>query len=87
MSSDNEVQHISLHTAEDFLNAISPRSRYLEGGLQRYSHYFIYRGHAGDSWKLIPKALRLRELIEMPLHGVYPGYGGAARAVRETRYF
>lgn len=69
MSSESPVTHITLHSAEEFLNAISPRSKYLEGNLDRFSHYFIFRGHADDRWELIPKALRLEQLIDRPLYG------------------
>jgi hypothetical protein len=67
MSTANHVRHVNLHSAEEFLNAISPRSTYLEGALDRFSHYFIFRGHADDRWKLVPKALRLSELLDRPL--------------------
>ena len=69
MSELNNVRHVTLHTAEEFLNAISPRSKYLEGGLQSFSHYFIFRGHADDRWRLVPKALRLGEMLYKPLRG------------------
>ena len=36
MSELNNVRHVNLHTAEEFLNAISPRSKYLEGGLHSF---------------------------------------------------
>ena len=69
MPSENQVEHVNCKSAEQFLNALSPRSKYLEGRLDRFSHYFIYRGHADDRWKLVPKALRLGELLERPLYG------------------
>lgn len=92
MSAANQVTHVTTHTAEEFLNAISPRSYFLEGNLDKFSHYFIFRGHADDQWKLVPKALRLEELLDKPLYGwgrvkAIKGYSGAARAVMETQYF
>jgi hypothetical protein len=69
MPSENQVEHVNCGSAEQFLNALSPRSKYLEGRLDRFSHFFIFRGHADDRWQLVPKALRLGELLERPLYG------------------
>src|SRR2546421_2269091 len=69
MSSKNHVEHVPCTSAEDFLNAISPRSKYLEKGIVSSSHFYIYRGHADDRWKLVPKALRLGERINHPEKG------------------
>jgi hypothetical protein len=60
------VQHIQCASADDFLEAISPRSAHLSGAVDRWPHFFVYRGHANDRWPLIPKALRLGQRI---LHG------------------
>ena len=55
---ESHVLTIASHSAEQFLTAISPRSVYLEGGLDRFSHFFVFRGHADDRWDLVPRALR-----------------------------
>src|SRR2546423_722723 len=69
MSGKNQVEYVSCENAEEFLDAISPRSKYFTRS-EYFScpHFFIYRGHADARWKLSPTALRLREKIEQPPH-------------------
>lgn len=66
MAEQNPIEPIRCTSADDFLEAISPRSKYLKGAYDRRPHFFIYRGHADDRLKLIPKALRLEQEILDP---------------------
>ncbi|HWP54477.1 MAG TPA: FRG domain-containing protein [Pyrinomonadaceae bacterium] len=63
MAGQNQVHHIPCPSADDFLEAISPRSTHLKGAVDRWPHFFVFRGHADDRWQLIPKALRLEQRI------------------------
>lgn len=63
MADPSPVLRIPCTSADDFLEAISPRSAHLSGAVDRWPHFFVYRGHADDRWQLIPKALRLEQKI------------------------
>ena len=63
MADQNPVQHNECTSTDEFLEAISPRSSYLKGPLDRHPNFFIYRGHADDRWDLIPKALRFGQSL------------------------
>ena len=57
MSNPKVVKDVPCTSAEEFLDAISPRSDHLRG--TRDSASWVFRGHGDDeNWELVPSALR-----------------------------
>jgi len=54
------VAHHHIDSAEEFLDALSPRGKYF-GASPRHNKEWVFRGHGSDEFRLIPKALRLCE--------------------------
>jgi hypothetical protein len=53
---------VQFSTADEFLDAISPRSRHLR--LREEPRAWLFRGHGSDAWKLVPSALRKDGTLE-----------------------
>ena len=67
------VEHRDLETAEAFLEALAPRGPIFRDFTHHTPHGWIFRGHDDDNYKLIPTALRPKELPHEPVYGRWPG--------------
>jgi len=45
MPSENQVEHVNCGSAEQFLNALSPRSKYLEGPISEAQELLLLLSH------------------------------------------
>jgi len=69
-SSTSAIKTIECDSAEEFLDAISPRSEHFmslpgsSNAAVRHPEKYIFRGHENDDFSLIPSALRLGQPIK-----------------------
>jgi len=63
------VTTIDLQTADEFLDALRPRSDHFknlrDGGFPKPTERYVFRGHEDDRFELLPSALRLKGKVKI----------------------